>query len=145
MFNSWVSHCVEELFFEATPHSFKHLPRTQSPSRLRFWKSVFPERSLTELRIARAVPYGTPKSLTEFLQSGFAAEIPGRKSLMEFLLTIQSRYGIDSETPIAIPIPYGIGNPLPKSLRQAIGKVARAQLAKFPGSHPYPFPTPKEQ
>ena len=39
----------------------------------------------------------------------FCAEIPGRKSLMEFL-TIQSRYGIDSETPIAIRIPYGIGN-----------------------------------
>ena len=97
-----------------------------------------PETSLTEFRIARAVPYGTPKSLTEFLQSGFAAEIPGRKSLMEFLLTIQSRYGIDSETPIAIRIPYGIqfGNPPPKSLRQAIGKVARAQLAKFPGKHP---------
>ena len=138
MFNPWVSRCVEKLFPQATPHSFKHLQCAQSRARLRFQKSVFPKRSLTEFRIARAVPYGTPKSLTEFLQSGFAAEIPGRKSLMEFLLTIQSRYGIDSETPIAIRIPYGIqfGNPPPKSLRQAIGKVARAQLAKFPGKHP---------
>ena len=123
--------CVEKLFLQATPQL-----QAQSRARLRCRKSVFPERSLTEFRIARAVPYGTPKSLTEFLQSGFAAEIPGRKSLMEFLLTIQSRYGIDSETPIAIRIPYGIGNLLPKSLRQVVGKVARAQLAKFPGRHP---------
>ena len=144
MFNPWVSHCVEKLFLQATPYSFKHLPCAQSRARLRLQKSEFPERSLTEFRIARAVPYGTPKSLTEFLQSGFAAEIPGRKSLMEFLLTIQSRYGIDSETPIAIRIPYGIGNPPPKSLRQAIGKVARAQLAKFLETS-YPSPTPKER
>ena len=111
MFRPWVSHCVEKLFLQATPHNLQHLPCAQSRARLRFRKSVFPERSLTEFHIARAVPCRTPKSLTEFLQSGFAAEIPGRKSLMEFLLTIQSRYGIDSETPIAIRIPYGISNP----------------------------------
>ena len=122
---------MEKLFLQATSQNFKHLPCAQSCARLRFRKSVFPERSLTEFRIARAVPYGTPKSLTEFLQSGFAAEIPGRKSLMEFLLTIQSRYGIDSETPIAIRIPYGIGNPPQNHCGKQSGRLPEPNLPSF--------------
>ena len=78
MFNPWISHCVEKLFLEATPHSFKRRePRLPSLPR----KSVFPERSLTEFRIAHAVPYGTPNSLTELLQSGFAAKSQVEKRL----------------------------------------------------------------
>ena len=49
--------------------------KRQSSARLRFWKSVFPERSLTEFRIARAIPYGTPKSLSNFCRVVFAAQI----------------------------------------------------------------------
>ena len=83
-------------FKQPPPPGFKHLPCAQSRARLRFRKSVFPERSLTEFRIARAVPYGTPKSLTEFLPSGFAAEIPGRKSLgipIDDTIAIRNRFG----------------------------------------------------
>ena len=143
MFNPWVSHCVEKLFLQAPPHNFKHLQCAQSRARLRFQKSVFPKRSLTEFRIARAVPYGTPKSLTEFLQSGFPAEIPGRKSLMEFLLTIPSRYGIDSETPIAIRIPYGIGNPPQNPCGKQLGRLPEPNLPSFLGDI-LPFPNSKK-
>ena len=153
MGNGGVVMCVQtlalslcgEAFPSATPYSLKHLPCAQSRARLRFRKSVFPERSLTEFRIARAVPYGTPKSLTEFLQSGFSAEIPGRKSLMEFLLTIQSRYGIDSETPIAIRIPYKIGNPPPKIIATSNreGYQSPTCQVSWEISTSSPSPTPK--
>ena len=143
MFNPWVSQCVEKLFLQATPHSFKHLPCAQSRARLRFRKSLFPEQSLTEFRIARAVPYGTPKSLTEFLQSGFAAEIPGRKSLMEFLLTIQSRYGIDSETPIAIQIPLRNWQSPPKIIAASNREGCQSPTCQVSWETSCPSPTPK--
>ena len=132
-----LSLCGEASFFQATPHSFKHLPCAQSRARLRFRKSVFPERSLTEFRIARAVPYGTPKSLTEFFAKWFCCGNPRSKTAygipIDDTIAIRNRFGNsyrDTDSIRNWPIPS------PKSLWQAIGKVARAQLAKFPGRHP---------
>ena len=133
-----------KLFLQATPHSFKHLPCAQSRARLRFRKSVFPNDRLRSSVSHAAVPYGTPKSLTEFLQSGFAAESPGRKSLMEFLLTIQSRYGIDSETPIAIRIPYGIGNPPPKIIAASNWEGCQSLTCQVSLGDILPFPNTKK-
>ena len=108
--------------------------------------------SLPEVCNPETIPYGIPyrtrRSIRNsevaygILESGFAAEIPGRKSLMECLLTIQSRYRIASETPIAIRIPYGIGNPPPKIIAARSGRLPEPNLPSFLGDI-LPFPNTK--
>ena len=93
-------------------------------------------------RPSYGIPYRTGRSIRNseiaygIFAEWFCCGNPRSKIAYGILLTIQSRYGIDSETPIAIRIPYGIGNPLPKFIAASNREGYQSRTCQVPGRHP---------